>query len=214
MNEPQTPGAVPAAAPQKGLSITSLVLGILSLGCLYIFAGLPAIITGHIARRRAKRQPEIYGGAGMALAGLILGYLSILTTIALVAVLAAIILPAMAKAKGSFGQSSFCVNNLKQVGLAARIWSNDHNEKFPPDFLSMSNELVTPLVLICDGDKTKTAASDWTQFDPAQNASYEYLVPNAKEADVMAQPAFRCPIHGHVALGDGSVQQSGSKRKR
>ena len=213
MNEPQSPPDLPSSPRKTGLSTTSLVLGILSLACLFIFAGLPAIITGHIARSRARRQPEVYGGTGLALAGLILGYLSILTTIGLV-VAAGIVLPMIAKAKGGGQSNSQCVNNLKQIGLGARIWSNDHNEKFPPDFLSMSNELMTPLILICDGDKKKTAASDWTQFDPAQNVSYEYLVPNASEPDVMAQPAFRCPIHGHVALGDGSVQHSGSKRRR
>src|SRR2546430_7079498 len=36
-------------------------------------------------------------------------------------------------------QSVQCVNNLKQIGLAARIWANDHNDVFPPDFFSLSN---------------------------------------------------------------------------
>src|SRR5260370_32220670 len=34
-------------------------------------------------------------------------------------------------------QSVQCVSNLKQIGLAARIWANDHNDVFPPDVISM-----------------------------------------------------------------------------
>ncbi len=215
MNTSPSPPDFPSSSRKTGLSTASLVLGILSFACLFIIAGLPAIITGHIARSRAKRHPSVYGGAGMALAGLILGYLSIFTTAASVAVLAAFILPEIAKGKRGNGQTrSQCVENLKQIGLAARIWSNDHKEKFPPDFVSMSNELVTPLILICDRDTKKTAASDWLQFDSTRNVTYEYLVPNANEPDVMTKPAFRCPIHGHVGFGDGSVRPSGSNRRR
>src|SRR5262249_27220176 len=42
-----------------------------------------------------------------------------------------------------------CVNNLKQIGLAARIWAADHRDVLPPDFVTMSNELSTPKLLIC-----------------------------------------------------------------
>ena len=214
MNGPQPFPSTPAAGPKNGLSITSLVLGILSFGCFFIFTGIPAIITGHIARSRAQREPHLYGGAGMALAGLILGYFSILTTlIAVVALAASVVLPGMAKMKGN-AQSGNCVNNLKQINLGARIWSNDHGDKFPPDFLTMSNELVTPMVLVCNGDSAKTTAADWSRFDPSKNVTYEYLTPNAKEADVMQQPAFRCPIHGNEVLGDGTVRQGTATRKR
>ena len=223
MNTPP-PLPITAPKPRTGLSLTSFVLGLLSLGCFFLLTGLPAIITGHVARARAKKNPQLHGGAGLALAGLILGYLSILTTIAFVAFITAVVAPALAVAlpnmargnqPGPFGRpQNACVNNLKQIGLAARVWSNDHGEKFPPDLRTMSNELISPLILICPGDKTHTAAADWTQFDPAKNSSYEFLLPDAKEADAMMQPAFRCRIHGHVALGDGSVQESGSNKRR
>jgi len=56
-----------------GFAIASLVLSILSiflgpLGCV------PGIICGHIARARIRRNPNL-GGDGLALAGLIVGYL-------------------------------------------------------------------------------------------------------------------------------------------
>jgi len=45
--------------------------------------GLAAIITGFLARSRAKQNPDQYGGAGLALGGIITGALSILAIIGL-----------------------------------------------------------------------------------------------------------------------------------
>jgi len=212
MNEPQPLPTAPAAAPKTGLSITSLVLGILSVLCFSIFTGIPAVITGHIARGRAKKEPGVYGGEGFALAGLIMGYISVALSLVMIPIMAAMLLPALAQAKGK-AQTIQCVNNMKQVGLAARIWSTDHNEKLPPDFLTMSNELSSPKILVCPGDRSKTTAANWSQFDPNQNVTYEFLTPNAKEGDVLNQTTFRCPIHGNIGLGDGSVQQTSSRRR-
>ena len=65
----------------SGLAITSLVLGILSLFLLGILGAIPGIITGHMARSKAKKNPEQFGGSGMALAGLILSYAVLILTI-------------------------------------------------------------------------------------------------------------------------------------
>ena len=77
----------------------------------------------------------------------------------------------------------------------------------------MSNELNTPKILVCPSDTTKTKVEVWSQFSPSQNLSYEFLTPNAKEADILGQAAFRCPIHNNIALGDGSVQQMSGRRR-
>lgn len=106
--------------------------------------------------------------------------------------------------------SIMCINNLKQIGLAARIWANDNNDVLPPDFLSMTNELSTPKVLVCPADTGRSAAPDWRQFSAA-NLSYEYLNPSGSETDPQAVLA-RCRVHNHVCLSDGSVQQIGKTR--
>jgi hypothetical protein len=100
-----------------------------------------------------------------------------------------------------------CVSNMKQIGLAARMWANDHKEIMPPDFLTMRNELNTPKILVCPGDTARTKVSNWNEFSPA-NASYEFLVPNLSEREPPQTIMTRCPIHGHVGLLDGSVHMN------
>jgi len=110
----------------------------------------------------------------------------------------------LAKAKEK-ALSIACVNNLKQFGLAVRVWGLDNNDSNPPNIVCMSNELSTPKILVCPADTNRPVAADWSSFTMA-NCSYEFLVPAEKDADKEPlRVSVRCPIHGHVGLCDGSV---------
>jgi hypothetical protein len=74
--------AYPPAPPTNGLAIAALVCGV--GGFVIGLSFIPAIICGHIARRQIRQTGE--QGAGLALAGLILGYVGIALFAALVAV--------------------------------------------------------------------------------------------------------------------------------
>src|SRR5262249_6834716 len=60
--------------PTNGLAIASLVCGIGQV-IFWVTSGIPAIVLGHIARSQIRRTGE--EGDGMALAGLILGYIGL-----------------------------------------------------------------------------------------------------------------------------------------
>src|SRR6266516_7596874 len=49
---------------------------------------------------------------------------------------------------GSIG----CLNNLHQIGSAARIWSFDHGGQFPGQFQVFTNELDSPARFYCPAD--------------------------------------------------------------
>jgi len=105
-----------------------------------------------------------------------------------------------------------CINNLKQIGLAARIWANEHKTTLlPTDWFTMKNELTTPKILTCPGDTARTKAASWEQFD---GSSVSYELPSAAPDERDPYTVYsRCSIHGFVGLTDGSAQ-SGIKPDR
>jgi len=119
-------------------------------------------------------------------------------------------LAALAKAKEK-ALSINCVNHLKQIGLAVHVWAQDQKDVFPPNFLSMSNELNTPKILVCPAETNRIVARSFSDYTDA-NSSYEYLTPGDPEAYSEPRRVLtRCPIHGNIGLCDGSVQRGVAK---
>jgi prepilin-type processing-associated H-X9-DG protein len=94
-----------------------------------------------------------------------------------------------------------CVLNLKQVGLAFRIWEGDNNDKYPMSvsvtnggameliadgnvagcFQVMSNELSTPKILVCPADKGRVSAHTFRKDFDNSHISY-FISPDASES--------------------------------
>lgn len=132
--------------------------------------------------------------------------------------------------QGPVPQQITCINNLKQIGIAFRLWSGDHGDQFPFNvstnaggtlelcaadkdgfdssayvyLKTMTNELTKPLLLVCPRDQSRQPAATWESLQ-ATNVTYRFhFGTNITERNPEAVLAV-CPIDGNVLHADGSV---------
>ncbi len=119
--------------------------------------------------------------------------LELLLVILVLIILVAMFLPANSGPRGrDKARRINCVNNLKEMGLAFRVWEGDNLDKFPIEVSAtntdamklvatgnayvfwqiISNELSTPKILYCTADTTKVAATNFTTGFSDANISY------------------------------------------
>ncbi len=68
---------VAAAKKDSGLAIASLVCGIAAWIIFPVVAAIAAVVTGHLAKKEIRESGNTLGGDGMALAGLLMGYIQL-----------------------------------------------------------------------------------------------------------------------------------------
>ena len=133
-----------------------------------------------------------------------------LVVIAIIAVLAALLLPALIRGKQR-AQRIQCINNLEQTGTAFQMFAHDHRGKFPMQISTadggsweyveagtaingtfyfsyrhlqtLANELVVPRILVCPSDQARQPAAT---FSTLQNSNVSYFVGAYANYDVPA----------------------------
>ena len=98
-----------------------------------------------------------------------------------------------------------CLNQLKQIGLATRLYANDNNDRLPPSFEALTNELGRASVLICPGDLLRARPTDFADLDWG-SVSYVLDAPGRPllPGEVGVQVAS-CRTHGHFVDSEGVV---------
>jgi competence protein ComGC len=122
----KTTPAANVSERNSALAVWSLWLGVLNLVCFSIFSAVPAVICGHLARSRIRRSGGVLRGDGLAITGLVTGYIGIAFALFLIPMMAAIAIPNFVKAWDT-AQRNACVNQLRQLDSAKQSWALEHN---------------------------------------------------------------------------------------
>ncbi|MFH1968788.1 MAG: DUF4190 domain-containing protein [Verrucomicrobiota bacterium] len=109
------------AKETSNMAVWSLILGIASLVFCCLPLAIPAIICGHLARSRIEQIPEAASDRGMAMAGLIMGYVSVVAFIlaCILGIITALTIPAVIKLRGDT-QRNECRENPVQFQCLSR----------------------------------------------------------------------------------------------
>lgn len=103
-----------------------------------------------------------------------------------------------------------CGNQMQSILLeAAMLWPDDHDGHLPTNFISMSNELIIPQILVCPADRSRHPAASWSTFS-ADNCSYEIVTPGLSKSDTN-RVFLRCKIHGYTGYADDRLLDAAGK---
>ncbi|MEI6072981.1 MAG: DUF4190 domain-containing protein [Verrucomicrobiae bacterium] len=218
LQNPSVPPPMPAQdttglKKTEPLAIWSLVLGIISIvGCVFggCLAGIPAVICGHIGRSKIRSNPSLRG-AGMALAGLITGYLAIAAVP--VGILSALAFPAITQAKER-AQAAQMLNSMKQIYLSIQQAQLDGTTTGEPKLGFPADTKITSKAEL----KQMLIAEKYFKSEDLDRLGFDKIsVGNVSEADPpdtillkATSPGGKSVIIFHKG-GDGAIYRPGQK---
>lgn len=166
------PYAMAPAMPQNtsGLAIASLICGILVF-LTFGLAGLPAVITGHLGLSAIKKSGGALGGRGLAIAGLVMGYLG--CALIGVAVLAALAVPVFTSVQRQANQT-IALKNARQLVICMKQYAISHDGNLPPSLESLLEEKILKDRKLLEYPVQKN--------DPDHGQGWEYLGAGLKDS--------------------------------
>lgn len=179
-NSSETPPPFTGSSPTSGKAIASLVCGIF---LFFLPASIAAIILGHISLSEIRNSAGRIGGKGLAVTGLVLGYLGLL--IIPVIIVAAIAIPNLLHARVAANEAS-AVAALRSVNTAAITYAARFENGFP-----------SRLQVLGDGTAGESTCNHAVMLDPSLTSgrkfgyrfTYTPLFPDGATAPVISPKA-------------------------
>ncbi|MBN4074087.1 DUF4190 domain-containing protein [bacterium AH-315-E10] len=163
-------------------AISSLLFSLLGLFCLLPFIGsLIGIVLGHLAKGDIKHSNGKISGEGLALSGLITGYIGILIIPVFFILGAAMMLPVLSSARDKARQINDA-NNLKQIGLGLIMSAGDKQGQFPDSTADLIDDdyMILGKIWICPASQTPIPTSA-NQVRDGSGTDYVYLGKGASD---------------------------------
>lgn len=125
-------GPVGAVQPRtRGMAIASLIFGLMFL---FFPAAIVAVVLGHLSRSKIRNSGGQLTGAGLGLAGLVLGYMGI--AIIPILIIAAIAIPNLLRARIAANEAS-SVGSLRTPNTALMHYRATYGAGFPSTLVAL-----------------------------------------------------------------------------
>ena len=115
------------------MAVGSLICGLLSF---LILPAIGAVILGHIALSSIKHSAGRLTGKGLAIAGLVLGYLAI-ASIPVILIIAAIAVPNVLRARMAANESS-AMSSIRTISTAEVSYQSLYGKGYAPNLTSLA----------------------------------------------------------------------------
>jgi type IV pilus assembly protein PilA len=125
------PGFVPPPTT-SGKAVASLLFSFLFF---FFIPALGAIVLGHLALSDIKKSAGRLKGHGIAVTGLVLGYLGVVS-LPFILIIAAIAIPNLVRSRMAANQAS-AVSSLRQIDVAATSYNVSYVNGFPPSLATL-----------------------------------------------------------------------------
>jgi len=134
---------IPAGPPETS---TKAVISLVSGLCLFFFPlSVVAIIFGHLSLSEIKKSAGRLKGEGIAIAGLVLGYVGV-ATIPVILIIAAIAIPNLLRARMAANESS-SLASIRTISTAEMTYASSHNGSYACSLSDLGSDQLIDSVL-------------------------------------------------------------------